>query len=699
MAQQQSPWLEGSYGWSFGEGGWNTGMDQNLLKFSFMFDRNVDSIVSSLPTAVDGQAHYLTTDNRIYFAVGTTYFSTPVPKWFIIFVRSTGQTHQFNGTTLVQIDTPEQLDSRIDSVELTVSNLGTAAFQDVEFFASQVDLDVESANAAAYTDTLRDEISDSSLTTKGAGLVGYKGRTVFDRNQDFVSVFDYLTPAEIADVRAKTYNLDVTAKIQTAVDENPYIMFPFGGYLVSQLTIPGSAVAWVGAGKNGTTFRHKAGSAGSLLVWDGATRILNANFAGIYLEGHGGVGETSGWDISGISYSSFLDIRCRLFAQDGIYANGAITPTNKQVSNNTFRNCTFNNNLRDGIRLEGTDPQRFENTAMTFVGCEFAGNAGKGVNGDVCESTQFLGCTAQGNTGRDVYFNSRFSVFTGYVEGNAKGVEMGPLAYGCEVKIRSGYPLWNTFINNSATESHELSVMGEAPAEVNLFANPQFIDWPGTVPSGLTLNGSPTVASIADTRSVFASDLRLTINANFQGLIFTLLGTNTDLQDKWVTLVVEVNTSGVTDNMNTRVYTRDNSTLNSATGEFAVELLPHTASGTYRKLFYDVKFDTTVTGTPTLIWYIGYDSVGAGPNVIDIRSAHILVGQTRRVAMFAGDQSKPIVATTTQLASLTSGINIHRKFEGKLVWNTTTDRPVWAVGAAASDVWRFADGTTAHTPV
>ena len=60
MPQQLSPWLEGAYGWSFGEGGWNSGMDQNLLKFSFMFDRNVDSITAALPPAVSGQAHYLT---------------------------------------------------------------------------------------------------------------------------------------------------------------------------------------------------------------------------------------------------------------------------------------------------------------------------------------------------------------------------------------------------------------------------------------------------------------------------------------------------------------------------------------------------------------------------------------------------------------------------------------------------------------
>jgi len=178
MAQQLSPWLEGAYGWSFGEGGWNTGMDQNLLKFSFLFDRNVDSVVTSLPAAANGQAHYLTTDNRLYFAVGTTYFSCPVPKWFTIYVRTTGQTHQFNGTSLVQIDTPAQLDARLDAVELTVASLGTAAFEDIEFFATQSELDVATATAASYTDMLKADLVNSSDPTKGAKLIGFDSNTL-----------------------------------------------------------------------------------------------------------------------------------------------------------------------------------------------------------------------------------------------------------------------------------------------------------------------------------------------------------------------------------------------------------------------------------------------------------------------------------------------------------------------------------------
>ena len=225
MSQQQSPWLEGAYGWNFGEGGWNTGMDQNLLKFSFMFDRNVDSITASLPPAANGQAHFLTTDNRLYFAVGTTYFSSPVPSWFEFKIRSTGDTYQFNGTSAVQIDSPSQLDSRLDAVEFTVSTLGTAAFEDVEFFATQAELDVAAATAASYTDSLRTDLATQVDTEKGASLIGWL-RSVSGAvgaklsallSWGEVHAFEFLTVSEIAQVQAGTAG-DMRAKLQLALD-------------------------------------------------------------------------------------------------------------------------------------------------------------------------------------------------------------------------------------------------------------------------------------------------------------------------------------------------------------------------------------------------------------------------------------------------------------------------------------------------
>ena len=59
----------------------------------------------------------------------------------------------------------------------------------------------------------------------------------------------------------------------------------------------------------------------------------------------------------------------------------------------------------------------------------------------------------------------------------------------------------------------------------------------------------------------------------------------------------------------------------------------------------------------------------------------------------------PTTATTTQLADISDPINTDDKSLGRLVYNSTTNRPVWSGGTSAGDVWRFADGTTAHTPV
>lgn len=180
MTQQQSPWLEGAYGWAFGEGGWNTGMDQNLLKFSFLFDKNIDGVVASLPAAVNGQSYFLTADNRLYFAVGTTWYSSPTPKWFEFKVRLTGNTYQFNGSTVVQIDSPAQLDSRLDSVELTVSTLGTAAFQNVEAFATQSQLDIVEAESQSYTDEKLSRYSLVSIADFGANPLSADNKVAID---------------------------------------------------------------------------------------------------------------------------------------------------------------------------------------------------------------------------------------------------------------------------------------------------------------------------------------------------------------------------------------------------------------------------------------------------------------------------------------------------------------------------------------
>lgn len=256
MAQQISPWLEGAYGWSFGEDNWNAGMDQNLLKFSFMFDRNVDSIVSSLPPAIDGQAHYNTTDNRLYFAVGTTYYSTVVPKWFTIIVRTTGINWQFDGSTLIQVDSPADLDARLDSVEISVASL----------------------------EDFRDDLADEVDATKGSDLVGFADpiapsylKTVSDIiNGEEVSLFRFIPTTVHSQIRDRTSNPDVTANFIDALDAmkalsgSRALFIPGGNYLITDTLdffIPNIG---------GLSLRGE-GNRGSQLLWSGGAKPMFTN--------------------------------------------------------------------------------------------------------------------------------------------------------------------------------------------------------------------------------------------------------------------------------------------------------------------------------------------------------------------------------------------------------------------------------------
>lgn len=58
-----------------------------------------------------------------------------------------------------------------------------------------------------------------------------------------------------------------------------------------------------------------------------------------------------------------------------------------------------------------------------------------------------------------------------------------------------------------------------------------------------------------------------------------------------------------------------------------------------------------------------------------------------------------VTETTTNLEDVTATINTSDvKVEGYMVFNATTNQPLWAAGNADGDVWVDATGATAHTP-
>lgn len=284
MTQQTSPFLDAKFGWAQGESNWNFGMDENLLKFSYLFDRNIDGIVSSLPVAVNGEAYFLTTDNRIYYAVNGVFYSTPVPKWFVVTDSVSGQVYQFNGTTLVLLKS---------------------------------------------VDTLEQELLDSTGASKlGAGI-----RNQADKNTDVVSVKDF---GAVGDGVA-----DDTVAIQAAVDSGGTILVPIGTYKISTISI-GLDTTFVCSA--GSSFKRKEGLDIRRSYWLPGTAMfevvadsLNVQFLGSpKFDGNkqnqpvhsinplmaGATTEPAGWSFKYAPVNTATASDCRFYFENPTFING-----------------------------------------------------------------------------------------------------------------------------------------------------------------------------------------------------------------------------------------------------------------------------------------------------------------------------------------------------------------------------------------
>lgn len=108
-------------------------------------------------------------------------------------------------------------------------------------------------------------LSSDLIASTGASTLGYVGRlsgmiarTVADKLNDNVSVFDFMTTAQKNDVINRTNLVDVTAAIQTAVSAvgaagGGDLHFPAGLYRISgEITVTNEAVRLVGASRYNT---------------------------------------------------------------------------------------------------------------------------------------------------------------------------------------------------------------------------------------------------------------------------------------------------------------------------------------------------------------------------------------------------------------------------------------------------------------
>lgn len=120
--------------------------------------------------------------------------------------------------------------------------------------------DINTANLAAP--------SGSSLVGYQAAGIGSVSRTSQDKMRDAVSVFDFMTSAQISDVKSNAASITMTTAIQSAINAaaslGKSLFSPNGTYLTGKLQIPSNLYLF-GENKEKTVIKLAAGSNSNLL--------------------------------------------------------------------------------------------------------------------------------------------------------------------------------------------------------------------------------------------------------------------------------------------------------------------------------------------------------------------------------------------------------------------------------------------------
>jgi hypothetical protein len=157
---------------------------------------------------------------------------------------------------------------------------------------------------------LAQQITTNLAASTGAALIGFLQpgvgtvrRTILDRLLDRVSLFDFMTPAQIADVRAGTRLVDVTAAVQAAIDyavaNGKALVGPAGAYLVGPINFNGTGhttaadVQWPGLlsfrgeGRRSTVFVAKTGAYASNQYVVSGNNLSGVSYSGFGVDGAG----------------------------------------------------------------------------------------------------------------------------------------------------------------------------------------------------------------------------------------------------------------------------------------------------------------------------------------------------------------------------------------------------------------------------
>lgn len=253
----------------------------------------------------------------------------------------------------------------------------------------------------------------SANVSYNRALTGTQTRTVEGRLRDFTSVFDFMTPAEIAGVQAGTFLVNVTTAVRNAVASTAReVYFPPGGYLVGDFSA--DPAIWLdtvsvgktlrGAGRQATVIRNDGSGAAIGSTGNPITNNTSIHICDMSIEGQAGTGPGILFDYTSQSVIERVD--CYGHGAAGIrILNGAHvsvvdawcrsnTGVGLDISSDTFfvdvRGGTFETSASGAFVVKGGGlSPRF----VTFTGSSFRGNVNSNVDVGEARDVRFFGCS------------------------------------------------------------------------------------------------------------------------------------------------------------------------------------------------------------------------------------------------------------------------------------------------------------------
>lgn len=221
-------------------------------------------------------------------------------------------------------------------------------------------------------------LTNLGFTQSGTGAVA---RSLQSKNRDIVSVFDFMSDAEIADVKARTLLIDVTAAVQAAENSRSsggVVHFPSGKYLISGLGIAKKAgVTWIGEGKKSSVLVAATATWTNSLVSSGDMTGCGIFYLGFDLtnmtaSGYPACIATYNFTNGEIAFCDFIQQPIGIMVTGGSYF---------YIHDNTITKSAASSTLNEGIWIRNTSStctnfsvarNIITNTGTAIIGNDFS---------------------------------------------------------------------------------------------------------------------------------------------------------------------------------------------------------------------------------------------------------------------------------------------------------------------------------------